>query len=414
MSDPGRSVLREFLWRSAFAFALLYILTLSFDWTVFPDPMHLWGSPFQRLAAFTGSLFFGVTLTGDHEFYSDSLLVYVHQFNLVLISVITSSIWTWRSEKQFRTTKALPFLLSAIRYFLALMLLVYGFSKIFKWQFYLPEPNTLYQTVGNTPRDLLYWTSMGTSYTYSMFMGVIEIIPALLLLFRRTTVAGALIALLVMINVLFVNLGFDITVKLHSFVLILFCVLLLVPARQRILGLFTGKSTAEWSYPVFSFQPDRKWITVAAKWIVIVLLLSEAGYRYAEAGNFNGDQAEHIPMHGAYQVLTYCSPYGDTLVARSQPSRHLFIHGKGYMIFMYENGQVKDYSIAVDTVSHAIISTGSVFDGSFEDLKWTKLNDSIYEFRPTEVYSPEYWKVKKLDLTKLPLLQEEFSWIDEQ
>lgn len=405
--------LSDFTWKFLFTFFGLYIITLSFGFSILPDGSDFLGSVMQKCAQFTGDLFFGVNLRGDTEFFSDSLLQYVHVFNLVLISLIAAGIWNLRSKNNFTSTPFYPALLTTLRYFLALTLFIYGFSKIYKWQFPLPEPNILYQTVGNTPRDLLYWTSMGTSYTYSVFMGVIEVVPAILLLFRRTTLIGALIALLVMINVLFVNLGFDITVKLHSTVLFMMCVTLIAPARERLFAFFSGKITEAWNYPVIEWRPKHKFLLPSLKAIAIILLLTESNYQYFEAMNLNDDRAERIPMHGAYRVLNYCSPYGDSLVKSSQPERYLFVHSRGYIILMYENQFVRDYTIAVDAVKQTI-TPGYVFDGEFSEIHWNKLNDSIYEFRPTNLYSTEYWKVQKMNLGKLPLMQEEFGWIDVQ
>ena len=99
---------------------------------------------------------------------------------------------------------------------LAFFLLRYGFDKLFKHQFYLPEPNTLYTPVGLLSKDILFWTSMGTSHSYNVFMGLIEIIPAFLLFFKRTRMLGGLISFAVLLNVLMINIGFDITVKILS------------------------------------------------------------------------------------------------------------------------------------------------------------------------------------------------------
>src|ERR1044072_3119577 len=115
---PSVSVrIREFSWRWLCLYIFLYIATLSFDFSLLWNPMSWYGGAFQQLAAFTGNLFCGVTLTGEHEFYSDSLLVYVHLFNLAVISFVAAFLWTWRAKKDFTSTQVCPVLLIAIRYF---------------------------------------------------------------------------------------------------------------------------------------------------------------------------------------------------------------------------------------------------------------------------------------------------------
>jgi hypothetical protein len=104
-----------------------------------------------------------------------------------------------------------------IRYYLALILFIYGFSKVFKAQFYLPEPNLLFTTLGNLDKDILFWSTIGSSRSYSIFLGIIEIIPAMLLLFRKTSFIGSLIATGVLLHVVAINLLFYFCENLFTF-----------------------------------------------------------------------------------------------------------------------------------------------------------------------------------------------------
>ncbi|HTF05067.1 MAG TPA: hypothetical protein VK826_13660 [Bacteroidia bacterium] len=428
MSLPVTSWPKELLWRFLCVYFFLYITTLSFDYYLLPNITNWFGVPFHYAASFTGELFFGVNLTGAHEFYSDSLLVYVHVFNLVLIATVAAIVWTWKSKRPFSEAKLQPCFFVMLRYFVAFNLFVYGFSKLYKWQFMLPEPNILYTTVGNTPRDLLYWTSMGTSYSYSVFMGLIEIIPGILLLFRRTTVAGAIIAVMVMTNVLAVNLGFDITVKLHSFTLLFMALVILIPARKRLLSFFGGKETAAWKFPAIAWKPKWKWLLPGIKVLVVLVLFGEAHYPYVAVQNFNDDKAERPPMHGAYEILetdynasgsdgpVYVeddSPYAAPVLQR------IFILRRGYIVFEYSNGNMFDYPLVIDTTNKKFVYTAS----RDRYITYAALNDSTYTFESDNFSSsvddgylaPKIiWTVKKLDWEKLPLLEGEFTWIDEQ
>src|SRR5205085_9499653 len=107
-------------------------------------------------------------------------------------------------------------------YYLCLQLLKYGVDKIFKNQFYLPEPNTLFTPAGMLDKDILYWSTMGTSYGYNIFLGSLEIAAALFILIKRTRLIGLLLSLGILINVTEVNFGFDISVKLFSLFLLFF------------------------------------------------------------------------------------------------------------------------------------------------------------------------------------------------
>jgi hypothetical protein len=415
----------SFLWRWALVFFTLYVATLTFDYHLFGALFDAISVPFRYLAEFTGQLFFGVNLIGAGKFYSDSLIVYVHLFNIALISLLGSAAWTILSKPstprdggqaliltRFTDTKFYLFLLTLLRYFVAFNLLVYGFSKLYKWQFMLPEPNLLYTTVGEMHRDILYWTSMGTSRSYSIFMGVIEIIPAVLLLFRKTTLVGALIAVMVLANVVAVNFGFDITVKLHSMALLLMSLVMLIPARKRIVELFTGKAAGEFTYPTLKIIPSRKWISPAIKIALIVLLLMEAHYPYTTTGIFNDDAADRQPMHGAYEVTNgvytdYRDP--DTLQSES-PVKMIFINRRDYIIFQFSDGTTADYPMEIEKDSSAIHY--GYGDGMYTFL-CVRNSDSTYLLSGFIEDPNVSLEVKRLDLSKLPLLEEEFTWIDE-
>lgn len=403
----------SFCGRMLLVFFFLYIGTLSFDYSLLSFYFEGVSVPFRWLAETTGQLFFGVTLLGAEGFYSDTLLVYVHVFNLVLIAVIVAAVWTFLSKQSFRETRAYPLLFTLLRYFLAFHLLIYGFSKIYKWQFMLPEPNILYTPVGEMHRDMLYWTSMGTSRAYSVFMGVIEIVPAILLLFRRTTLIGACVALMVLLNIAAVNFSFDIMVKLHSCILLLMSLVILAPGIKRIAAVLTGKSADAFSYPVFSFAANRKWISVAVKIAVVALLITEANYPYIATGNFNDDAAERPPMHGAYLVTDASTTnLHNPMVPEyfvASPVKMIFFHRSGYIIFRMQDGSMIDYPMEIDTVAHSVHYGYGEGQRTFE---WQQYAENAFTFWGYLEEEDQTLKVQRIELSKLPLLEEEFTWID--
>ena len=66
----------------------------------------------------------------------------------------------------------------------------------------------------------------------SSFAGLAEVLGGVLLLWRRTTMLGALIVFAVMSNVLAMNLSYDVSVKLLAGHLVLMSVILLAPDSQ--------------------------------------------------------------------------------------------------------------------------------------------------------------------------------------
>ncbi len=219
---------------------------------------------------------------------------------------------------------------------LALHLLLYGFDKVFKSQFYLPEPNTLYTPLGQLPPDLAYWSVMGASHAYSVFAGLLEVGPGLLLLWGRTRQVGGLLALGVLANVLALNFGFDISVKLWSGFLLGLAGLVAAP------GLYTtyfALVARQWR-PAGPHRPARwagRWVGAGRGLLLGVVVLEAAGH-FVEAGRFNDDNARRPPLHGAYAVVALRP------AARPAPVR-VFVHRRGYFITQAADGRLQDYTL---------------------------------------------------------------------
>ena len=114
--------------------------------------------------SFGGSVFgplLEVVLDNYTTISSDSVGMYAMLFVLVAVAILLSILL--RFNKKWLDNRATIFAIFGLifTYYLSSRMFIYGFDKIFKSQFYLPEPNTLYTPVGYLSKDVLYWTSMG-------------------------------------------------------------------------------------------------------------------------------------------------------------------------------------------------------------------------------------------------------------
>jgi uncharacterized membrane protein YphA (DoxX/SURF4 family) len=197
-------------------FVVLFISSFSFPHIFIPD-VGKWLSPFfEKLVVFCGDHLFHIKRPYTQKIISDSTGMYLDVFVVFVLSSVASFVWTAVDRRPRSYDKLLYWFIVLVRYYLAMQLLHYGFNKLFKWQFYIPEPNTMFTTVGDTSPDLLYWSVMGISRPYTVFSGLLEVMAACMLLFKKTSFAGALLALTVMVNVVVINFSYDISVKLYS------------------------------------------------------------------------------------------------------------------------------------------------------------------------------------------------------
>ncbi len=93
----------------------------------------------------------------------------------------------------------------ACRLYVFFMLTSYGLGKIIGQQFYrkgeLPE-DVAATTLGEAGSFDLAWTFMGYSNTYIWFIGTLQIIGSILLLFNRTKIFGIVILIPILSNII--------------------------------------------------------------------------------------------------------------------------------------------------------------------------------------------------------------------
>ena len=97
------------------------------------------------------------------------------------------------------------------RYYVFAFLNLYGIGKIMGGQFYrkgeLPE-EVAQLTLAEAGAFEIAWTFMGYSYYYILFIGISQIIGAILLLFNKTKLLGTAILIPIMLNIIVFDIFF--------------------------------------------------------------------------------------------------------------------------------------------------------------------------------------------------------------
>ncbi len=141
--------------------------------------------------------------------YSDYIVPTL--LGLALVGGTTYSIVWHRQERSGQPNSAVrhAWLQTIIRYWLAFEISTYGFAKIMKTQFSTPSYR-LDTLLGDLNGFQLTWYYYGFSYTLAVIIALFQIGGSCLLLFRRTTLLGVMILLPVMVNIVFINMFYDI------------------------------------------------------------------------------------------------------------------------------------------------------------------------------------------------------------
>jgi uncharacterized membrane protein YphA (DoxX/SURF4 family) len=124
-----------------------------------------------------------------------------------------------------------------IRLALAASLIEYGMTKVIPTQFPAPPLEVLVTPVGDLTLSALLWTSIGAAQPYEIATGVVEVLAGILLLLPGTTALGALVSLGALLQILALNMTYDVGLKLVTLHLIGMALWLLAPT-MRALGDF--------------------------------------------------------------------------------------------------------------------------------------------------------------------------------
>jgi hypothetical protein len=157
------------------------------------------------------------------------------------------------------------------RYALSFALFTYAIAKIIPTQFPQLQFRQLAESYGQSSPMALLWNFMGFSTAYTIFSGCAELIPAILLLFRRTALMGSILASAVMLNVVMLNFCYDVPVKLYSLNLFLLAIFLALPESKKLFSIFVlNRSPAPSNLQQPSFQ--KRWVRRTAQVLKIAVL----------------------------------------------------------------------------------------------------------------------------------------------
>jgi hypothetical protein len=232
--------------RVAFRFVFVYF------WLSILSPFGLLGMvlnsvlPFQasvglwwkRLVLWVGKSLFGVSITVMPAGSGDTTFNYVELFCWVVIALALTLVWSLLDRRRASYPWLFELLRVVMRHFLAVMMFIYGADKLVPIQFGILTPDDLVTPIGERSPMGLLWNFMAASPYYTAFTGAVEFSGGLLLVFRRTTLLGALISAGALAHVVMLNYCYDVPVKLFSSHLLGMSLFLIAPDARRLWDLF--------------------------------------------------------------------------------------------------------------------------------------------------------------------------------
>jgi uncharacterized membrane protein YphA (DoxX/SURF4 family) len=346
----------------------------------------------------------------------DTTYDYVLLLTMVLLSILICIGWSIldRNRKSYNT--AYYWLCVLLRYYVGVIMLNYGFGKVFHLQMPYPYLSRLVQPYGDSSPMGLVWTYVGQSKAFSAVVGWSEVICGLLLFFRKTTLVGALLTLIVMGNVMAVNFCYDVPVKLFSSVLELMALYLTAPYLKKLYqALIQHKPTTLNNYyqPIFS----KKWFVIGIKVLKFLIIADALFYGIKgsiDQGKQYGDNAPKPPLYGIYntELVIRNNDTIPPLTTDTSRWKQVVIQFNDYARIKLMNDTLRNYNFKVDTVLKKAI----VYPN------WDTLNKTNFNYIKESDYlvlsgrmknDSLFIKLKRFDEKNFRLMSRGFHWINE-
>ena len=416
-------MIQRFLFRFSFLFFLLFIFLMANEVLPLSNPVYdTYMEPFHVVIPWIGRHILHLPYEiKDFPLGSfDTTYDYVMLLCVTVISLVGAIAWMVIQKDDEKEPVLNYWLTAFIRYYCAYSMFSYGLAKVYKLQFGFPSPGSLSQPLGSYSPMHLAWAFFGYSRGYNYLMGMAEIVSGLLLLYRRTTRLGAILLLVVMVNVMAVNYGYDVCLKLMSTALVLMALFLLGQDRRRLIQFFilnrVTMPASEWT-PKFR----RKWMErgrVFLKYgftLFILYSINRAAFTFMDGYS---DHRKVSAFHGIFNVEKFIKN-GDTLAPLLTDTtrwRRLIVNEQGgvtYASVRMMNDTATSWQIRPDTSTHRLVISKRTDTAVRYHFNYTFLGTDSLRLQGQWKGDSVTVVLRKYDLKKFTLVNRGFHWINE-
>ncbi len=401
------------LWSVYFAIGLIPFTT------AFLNGLGLWARIVDAVGRWPITMVLGLPehSAGPRVPGTDFLPDYITLSVLALVSLVVAITWSVIDRRRQSYPRAFPWVYTAVRFTLAALMFWYAWGKILGGQFglgvdlvYLPRP-----VAGLTPMNLL-WVFMEASRPYTIFTGLVEFAGGLLLLTRRTALAGALLSAAALANVLMLNLAYDVNVKIAAGVMLAMALFLLAPHATRLFQVFLLNQPTHHAPEPRLFTNAR--IDRVARVVGALVAASAVYWAYGQAKVFADENvaAGKEPLYGVWRVeeTTRNGVVAAPLLTDEVLWRHMIIAGGAQIVWMSDS--VTGYRLTIDHTAGTIhFRPRPQWPGTEPGRPMSfRFSQSDREHLELQGLSGEVaalgMRLRRVDLSRSPLVDHQHSW----
>ena len=345
----------------------------------------------------------------------DTTYDYVIVLCVFISAFFGTIIWSLLDRKRQNYKALYYWITTAVRFYIALMLISYGMVKVIQLQFSSPGFYRLVQAYGDSSPMGLAWTFLGFSKGYNMFMGIAEV-AAVLLLFRRTVTVGAIITLMTTANVMAVNYFYDIPVKIVSTHLVLLTLFLLSRDVKKLFKLFFK---GEFVNLTKISRPNFKRVWVNKTLLVFkILILGYVVYGFLglfDAQKKYGSKALKPDLYGLYEVTRFTMNNDTIKATKGHGDRweYIQIEREGILQIKKMNKKGLYYKPEYDTINKNIKLYAYRDSTKVFNMNYKKIDSTFFEFNTIIENDTIYCKAVRKTPKDFLLTNRGFHWISE-
>lgn len=347
------------------------------------------------------------------DWSGDQVYDWVLIATLLGVALAGALVWMGLDRSRRRERLAVEIIRIVMRYRLGATMLGYGIDKVLLVQMPRPSIDMLLRSYGESSPMGLLWTFMGQSWIYSAFTGGLEMVGGLLLLFRRTTTLGALIVAGVMLNVLMLNFGYDVPVKLYSTHYLVFAMALAAPDLRRLANLFVfNRATSPVTHT--TAWPGAR-VSLIVKVLAISAILGQIPIRRTWIW-IEWQKPTKSELYGLYEVekFTLNGTERAPLTTDSLRWRRVGFDAGGLTTVVFMNDARKHFRFAMEGPGRLVLASLGERSSRGDVLDFVRVGADAVTIRGALNNGAVVIELRRAADEKLLLREREFRWVTDR
>ncbi|GAB2507806.1 DoxX family protein [Nocardia heshunensis] len=334
----------------------------------------------------------------------DTAANWVAAFTWLLVAVPITAVWSALDRARPNYARLYAWFRLILRFALVSALLLYGMTKLLPSQMAF-SLERLVEPFGDMSPMTVLWSQTAASQPYEIALGAAEVAAGLLLILPITAGVGAVLATVVAMQVFLLNLTFDVPVKLFSFQLLVYAVVLAAPDIVRILRTLVGRAVPVRAAEGLVTGVRANRFLLAAQVLIGLWLLLTTVSEGHDAWAKYGDGRPHSPLYGIWDVTDYSGDPGDRL-------RRIIFDLPQAVTTQRPDDALQDLPVLIDTDRHTLtITRDPAHAWPIATLAYTQPDADHLVLDGRFSGRPVHLTLTRVDLDRFQLVSRGFHWV---